>query len=126
MVMRAVPGAEELVEYASNRMPIRSRLLGREVLRDAVMVAIAAWPIDELLAASGAAGRKDALSRVSKETLRTVRLMHGSRFGNPLLAILLPALISALVQVVLKWWLDKRSRRMKMAVWKYELRGATL
>jgi hypothetical protein len=33
----------------------------------------------------------------------------------------LQAVASAVVQLIIKWWLDRRSNRVLMAVWKQEL-----
>lgn len=124
------PGAagdtSELVSYVRARLPIRSRLLGEERIRDLVLVTIAAWPIDGLMATErGSVAEKAQLESTKAEVLRMYAALHGdSKSGSILLAIVLPALLSAVIQVMLKWWLEKRSRRTKMVVWQYLLRGA--
>jgi len=115
----------ELVSYVRARLPIRARLVGEEKLRDLVLITIAAWPIDELLAAEGGSDAEAMqLEKTRAEVSRMYAALHGEpKSGSILLAIVLPALLSAVIQVVLKWWLEKRSRRTKMAVWQHLLKG---
>lgn len=117
--------ASELVEYVKFRMPLRARVLGEEKLQDIVLITVAAWPIDGLVASQrGSSEERAAIARARDEVARTFAALHGEpRSSSVLLAILLPAILSAVIQVVLRWWLEKRSRRLKMAVWQIELRG---
>lgn len=117
--------ATELVGYVRSRIPVRARMLGQEKLQDIVLMAVAAWPIDRLLEVERKSGEEAAiLGETSREIERTFCALYGDRrSGSILLAILLPAVLSAVIQVILKWWLEKRSRRMKMAIWQYDLKG---
>lgn len=117
--------AEELVQYVRGRLPVRARLVGEERLRDMVLLTVAAWPIDALLAAgSGSAEEAASLEATREEVSRMFAALHGERrSGSILLAIILPALLSAVIQAVLKWWLEKRGRRTKMVLWQRALQG---
>lgn len=114
------------MQHVRARLPVRSRLVGEERLRDLVLLTVAAWPIDALLAGdSWRDDRKKAiLEDTQAEVSRMYAALHGeSRSGSVILAIVLPALMSAVIQVILKWWLEKRNRRTKMAVWQHTLKG---
>jgi hypothetical protein len=91
-----------------------------------VLLAVAAWPIDDLLSGdSWKDDRKQAiLDATQADVSRMYAALHGeARSGSVLLAIILPALLSAVIQVILKWWLEKRNRRTKMALWQHALKG---
>jgi hypothetical protein len=121
----AAGDTSELVEYVRSRLPIRARLLGEERLQDLVMLTVAAWPIDGLLAADAGSSEEIVQLELTKiEVSRMYAALHGDpKSGSILLAIVLPAMLSALIQVVLKWWLEKRSRRTKMAIWQHLMKG---
>lgn len=113
--------ASELIEYVRGRLPVRSRLVGRERLRDLVLMAVAEWPIDQVLdAIKRNEDDRPALARTEASVRRTFEAVHGS---GVLLALILPALVSAIVQLVLRWWLERQDRRWQLASWQYELKG---
>ncbi len=128
MIMSAASTSDpdELVQHVRSRLPFRARLVGEERIRDMVLLAVAAWPIDDLLSGdSWKDDRKQAiLDATQADVSRMYAALHGeARSGSVLLAIILPALLSAVIQVILKWWLEKRNRRTKMALWQHALKG---
>jgi len=120
-------GPEELCRYVRERLPLRARLLGNGRVEAIVMRAIAEWPIDDLLECERGSREEDyALSRMAAIVTTGYSAAHkdDKQYGTGiLLAFVLSSVISAIVQVILKWWLEKRSRRMKMAVWQYSMKG---
>lgn len=119
-------GPEELCRYVRERLPLRARLLGQERVNAIVRRAIAEWPIDALLESErGSPKEESALDRLRDSVQHGYAGDEGEQYGcGILMAFVLSAVVSAIIQAMLKWWLEKRSRRMKMAVWQYNMKGS--
>jgi hypothetical protein len=117
--------ASELCEYVRSRLPVRSRLLGREKVDALVLATIAEWPTDWLLRCERESqdyGKplEDTAQRVS---FALSGFAKDERYGF-IWAFLLSAVLSAVVKEVLEWWLSRWANRAKMAVWQCEMRGS--
>lgn len=124
--MSADYGINELCQHVRDRLPLRARLVGRERLCDVVMMAITEWPIDDLLACGrGSAEEEKCLDRIRSSVGRTYEAVHGHEKNYGFIwSFVLSAAVSAIIQVILKWWLDKRANRMRMAIWQHSMREA--
>lgn len=104
---------DELVDYVCGRMPVRSRLLGREKIASVVEAAVREWP--------GA-----MLVQLDQPAQRTIvdgvclSLEKDKRFGS----ILLLWSLSLIISLVWQWWLTRSANQMKLADWQREMRGA--
>jgi hypothetical protein len=120
-------GAAELCEYVRKALPLRARLVGRERLDDLTLIAITEWPIQPLMDARRGSGDEERiLDAVSQSVSRTYESVHGSekRYGF-FWAFVLSSVVSAIVQLVLQWWLSRPSNRVKMAAWQYGMKGGS-
>lgn len=120
-------GPEELCNFVRSRLPLRARLVGKERLNDIVLMAVTEWPIEPLMACGrGGDVEEKLLDGVSASVSRTYESVHGSdkRYGF-LWAFVLSSVVSAIVQLVLEWWLSRPANRVKMAAWQYGMKGGS-
>lgn len=123
----SVSGPEELCQYVRQSLPLRARLVGKERLDDITLIAVTEWPIQPLLDARRGSGDEERmLDSITKSVSRTYETVHGSekRYGF-LWAFVLSSAVSAIVQLVLQWWLSRSVNRMKMAAWQYAMKGGS-
>jgi hypothetical protein len=114
---------EDLQTWVWRELPLRKRIAGRKVVDDLVQLTIETWPGDLMNHA------KDDEQReiVAMEVERSVRRLHqacttidATTYGV-LWTFVLQALVSLVVRLILEWWLEQRSNRALMIVWKSEL-----
>lgn len=120
-------GPQELCDYVRERLPLRARLAGKERLNDLVLIAITEWPIDGLLSAGrGTALEEKLLDQITKNVSLTYESVHGSeqRYGF-FWTFILSSVVSAIVQVILQWWLGRPANRVKLAAWQYSTKGGS-
>jgi hypothetical protein len=102
----------ELVSYVCDRMPVRSRLIGRAKIAAVVEEAVRHWP-GPMLVMLNHDGQERLLDGVRE------RLSQDKRFGS----ILLLWGIALIVQLVWQWWLSRSANQMQLADWQREMRG---
>ncbi len=112
----------DLKEHVWRRLGPRKWLVGREQVDLLTQLTIENWQSEYYKAA-----QSDAELRVVADgTLVAVKRMHqavggyGEREYGMIWAFLLSAVASAVIQAVLKWWLERRSNRVSMLVWQQE------
>jgi|LakMenE18May11ns_1017448.scaffolds.fasta_scaffold9315655_2 hypothetical protein len=118
---------KELCEYVRSNLPLRARLVGKERLDDITLIAVTEWPIQPLMDAQrGSAGEEKILDFMSRDVARVYEAVHGSdkRYGF-FWTFVLSSAVSAIVQVILQWWLSRASNRVKMAAWQYGMKGGS-
>lgn len=111
---------EELCAYVRRELPLRARLVGRERLDDMVRIAVTEWPADALLACRRGSGEEERmLDGTASSVARVYEAVRGSeeRYGF-LWAFVLSSVVSAIVQLILQWWLERPANRVKMVAWK--------
>lgn len=114
---------EGLQEHVWRRLGLRKHLLGREEVNLLTRLTVENWDNDFYNAAHTDADRQI----VADGTLVAVKRMHqavGSysqqEYGM-IWALLLSAVASAVIQAVLKWWLERRANRAMLLVMQQEL-----
>lgn len=118
-------GVDELCAHVRNRLPLRARLAGKERLDDIVRIAVTEWPISQLMECGrGSADEERVLDQLCGRVSRTYEMVRGSEphYGF-FWAFVLSAVVSAVVQVILRWWIEKRANRCKIAAWQYSMKG---
>jgi peptidyl-tRNA hydrolase len=112
----------DLKEHVWRKLGARKWLLGREQVDLLTQLTVENWQTDYYNAAATAADRQV----VASGTLVAVKRMHqlvggySEREYGMIWAFLLSAVASAVIQVVLKWWLERRSNRVMLLVWQQE------
>lgn len=120
-------GAQELCEYVRKALPLRARLMGKERLDDLTLIAITEWPIQRLMDSQRGSGEEEKiLYAITQDVARVYESVHGAeqRYGF-FWAFVLSSVVSAVVQLVLQWWLSRPCNRVKMAAWQYGMKGGS-
>lgn len=99
--------------------PIRKRLAGRDAVRRIVVDAVQSWSA-EYLASCHDDAQRDAYATALTTELE-MRYRGQPEYGFVLMSIILAALISAVVQWLVKWWLDNHFNRELMQSWQLEM-----
>jgi hypothetical protein len=114
---------DELTDYVRRRLPIKARLIGPERLRAIVEMAVSRWPADELSGCQRGSSQEEALLQTLSQQvgLSYQATRPGDNTYGFVWVFLLSAVLSGVVQAILRWWLEKEGNRHSMAAWK---RGA--
>lgn len=119
--------SDDLCRYVRDRLPLRARLVGKERLNDMVLMAITEWPIQPLMdCVRGSGDEEKILDETALRVGRTYESVRGSekRYGF-FWTFVLSSVVSAVVQLILQWWLSRAANRVKMAAWQYGMRGGS-
>ena len=114
---------EGLQEYVWRRVGLRRHLVGRAEIDLFTRLTVENWENDYYSAAQTDADRQI----VAGGTLIAVKRMHqvvggyGEREYGMIWAFLLSAVASAVIQAVLKWWLERRANRVMLMVMQQEM-----
>jgi hypothetical protein len=112
----------DLKEHVWRKLGARKWLLGRAEVDLLTQLTVENWQSDYYQAADSDAER----AIVAEGTLVAVKRMHqavggyGEREYGMIWALLLSAVASAVIQVILKWWLERRSNRVMLMIWQQE------
>lgn len=112
----------ELKEHVWKSLGPRKWLVGRSQVDLLTQLAVENWHSDYMQAAENDNQRQI----VADNTLADVKRVHqavggyGEREYGMIWAFLLSAVASAVIQVVLKWWLERRVNRVMLMVWQQE------
>lgn len=106
---------EELCDIVRRDLPLRARLVGRERLDDIVRIAVQEWPIGSL---NSAAQFDKEMENLRASVSRTYEAVHGSdrQFGF-LWQFVIGAVISAILERILEWWVSSIVNREQVVAW---------
>jgi hypothetical protein len=108
-----LPYRENIVEDVWQRLPATKSLLGRARVRRLTEAAVRDWPMYQL----GQCQSDEQQEQLVKDYARKLaRQEYGS-----IMVILMIGLVTALVRVILEWWLLSSSDRVKITRWSTEL-----
>lgn len=118
--------ADDLEDYVWRRLPMRMRLLGRKRVADVVQVAIFEWPTHPLDVCGSHAQQADIFETLKSQVLSSYKERYGAEdtYGFAIMTIILMALISSVVQVLVKWWLERKLHARQMEEWHCDARGS--
>lgn len=106
------------------RLPATKYLAGRKRVRRMVERAVLAWPVDDITECFGVEPVGD-WHKVDSGKLGKISAKLGNRIAydeyGSILAMLFIGLASAIVQVLLEWWLIRSSHRIAFDLWSSEL-----
>ena len=103
--------------------PLRKRIAGRDTVNAIVQIAVENWAGDYLNACQDNDQRQVYVHALLGHVKRCHQVESGkepAEYGF-LWAILLQAVAVAVIQWLVKWWLDRRANRALMTVWQHEL-----
>jgi hypothetical protein len=113
---------DDLKAHVWKRLGVRKFLVGRQQVDLLTQLTVESWGSEFYNAADSDLERQV----VSNGTLASVKRLHqavggyGDREYGMIWAFLLSAVASAIIQVILKWWLEKRAHRVMLLVWQQE------
>lgn len=102
---------------------IRRHLVGRQVIDDFTELAVQHWESEPLNHCRDAEQQRIVLDQVLKSVKRGYQVVSGKEVEEYgfFWTLVLQAVASIVVQLILRWWLDKRINRVRMLVWQQEL-----
>lgn len=108
------------------QLGIRKYIAGRENVYDLVEIAVANWDHEALANAKDEAERQIVANGMMLGIKRSHEMLgnfgSGQEYGF-VWAILLQALVGAIVQILIKWWLESAKHRVMIWAAKKELVG---
>jgi hypothetical protein len=99
----------ELADCVYSELPWRLRLAGRDVVGRVVEDAVRLWPVPVLRHCD--VGESEVVGRFLSRSLRRRSQHYGTGI---ILTLLLSAVISEVVKILLRWWLERRENRAAM------------
>ena len=108
--------SNQLADYVWEQLGPRKHLAGRQRIAELVEMAVMSWPAEVLGECRDDADRQV----VAEHTVGGMRRRIRDRQYGMIWTLLLTALASAVFQVLLKWWLERRSNRVLMLVMRQE------
>jgi hypothetical protein len=102
---------------------IRRHLVGRQVIDDFTELAVQHWESEAFTHAVDPEQREIVTQQVLASVKRGYQVVSDKEpqeYGF-VWVLVLQAVASIVVQLILRWWLDKRINRVRMLVWRQEL-----
>lgn len=116
---------EDLQEYVWRRLGPGKWFAGRQTVRDLVQLSVENWEGEYMALAKGDEQRRI----VGLAILSDVKRMHAAlgeydeqQYGF-IWAFLLSSIASAVIQAVIKWWLESHANRTEILKWQAELKA---
>ncbi len=102
---------------------IRRHIVGRRVIDDFTELAIQHWESEAFTHAVDPEQREIVVQNVLASMKRGYQVVSGKEVEEYgfFWALVLQAVASIVVQLILRWWLEKRINRVRMLVWRQEL-----
>lgn len=98
---------DELADMVYAELPYRLRIAGRSVVGRIVDDAVSSWPSPVLRQCD--AGQSQVVADALTHSMRRRRQQYGMGI---VLTLILSALISEVVKIMLRWWLERSEHRM--------------
>lgn len=113
----------DLQDHVWRRMPMRKHMVGRKAMDDLTTLIVENWQGEYMGEAADEAERAVVSQAIAGAVTRSHQWQSGKdakEYGF-LWALILQAVVSAAIQLILKWWLERRTNRLLMTCWQYEL-----
>lgn len=106
----------EMRDYVYARLGLRKHLVPRDRIDELIDDAIANWPCEVLRQCRG----DDDYAEVVHANIGSLRRKVRNRQYGFIWTIVLSALASAVIEIILKWWLERRANQVMMLVIRQE------
>lgn len=115
---------KDIQEHVWRRLGVRKFIAGRDRVNELVEVAVANWDHDALSSAKDKAELDIVAEGIVIGIKRTDEMLgnYEQEYGF-LWVILLQALVGAIVQILIKWWLESAKNKLILWAAKKELVG---
>lgn len=114
----------DLKDTVWRRLPLRKVLLGREAVDDLVELTVHNWEPEVLNHCTTDEQRLVVAGNILRSVKRGYQAISGkevAEYSFIFWPILLQAIASLVVQLIMRWWLETRMNRIRMAVWRTEM-----
>jgi len=114
---------DDLKEHVWKRLPMRKYMVGRQLVDDLTTLAIENWESEYLGHTTDEEGREIVAMSIASRVKRAHQWQSGrdpQEYGM-FWALVLGAVVSSVVQVLVKWWFERQVNRVLMAGWQQEL-----
>ncbi len=108
---------QQFQEKLWNELPHQRSMLGREVVCDAIAVAIQEWP-DERLSQEEKGQEQATIRELRASVRRQLRLMYGDEKFESMWIIALQIILPILVDQILQWWRRRKDNRSRLRMWR--------
>ena len=113
----------DLQEHVWRHMPMRKHMVGRKAMDDLTTLIVENWQGEYMGEAADDAERAVVAKAIADAVKRSHQWQSGkdaNEYGF-FWTLILQAVVSAAIQLILKWWLERRTNRLLMTCWQYEL-----
>ena len=114
---------DELQEHVWQRLPMRKYMVGRKLVNELTLLAIENWESEYLGHAASEEGRDIVAMSIAGRVKRAHQWQSGKEpqeYGM-LWMLVLGAVVSAVVQILVRWWMERQVHRVLMAGWQQEM-----
>lgn len=114
---------DDLQSHVWQRLGLRKHLVGRAQVDDLTRLVVENWQSEYLHHAQDALGQAIVCEGIAVAVKRSHQWQSGKEANEygVFWTLVLQAVVSAVIQIVLKWWLERRANRALMTVWQHEL-----
>ena len=112
-----------LQDHVWRRMPLRKHIVGRQAVDDITALIVENWQGEYMGEAADDAERAVVAKAIADAVKRSHQWQSGkdaNEYGF-FWTLILQAVVSAAIQLILKWWLERRTNRLLMTCWQHEL-----
>jgi hypothetical protein len=115
----------ELQDHVWRRLGVRRLVAGRKRSNDLVEATVANWDSQAIANAKDPEQLDVVIKGISAGVKRTHQMLGDCELEEYgfIWAILLQALVGAIVQIIIKWWMESSENKLKMWALKKELCG---
>ncbi len=114
---------DDVKEHVWKRLPMRKYMVGRGMVDTLTLLAIENWEGEYLGHATSEEGREIVAMSIAARVKRAHQWQSGKEPQEYGLfwMLVLGAVVNAVVQILVKWWLERQVNRVLMAAWQQEL-----
>jgi hypothetical protein len=114
---------DELREYVWERAPLGRAIIGRSTVNDLVQLTVENWE-PQMLRAAAADGQTEIVCKSMEASVKRMhQLMSGKepREYGIFWSFILQLMVSAIIQIVLRWWQERPANRVFLLTMQAEL-----
>lgn len=100
--------------------PMGKFLVGRRKIDQLTEIAIGAWPMTSLDGSMSNAEKRE-VARLLEKSVERIHEVSEPKYHFVIWAILLQALASAIIRILIEWWLESDSHRLRLLAVQQEI-----
>lgn len=106
-------------EFLWEELPYQRGMLGGEVVRDVIAVAVQEWPDEQLSSAKPGSPDEDVIkAKLREDICRHMRLVYGDEKFGTLWLLALQILLPIIIDQMLKWWRKRKENKGRIRIWR--------